>query len=172
LTTRRLGRLPAWGWLLGTLTLLTGVITGVLILNQPSTPAPRTRAYHDLDACLLTDGHGITTGHGAQAWQGLQTYSSKSAVRVSYTPTIGADNPTTATQFLNGLIQRRCRVIVTTGTSQNTAVDNASTHAPNTRFLVIGGIPHDRPNVTTLDPATPHLPNQIAELITKLMKGL
>jgi basic membrane lipoprotein Med (substrate-binding protein (PBP1-ABC) superfamily) len=144
--------------------------TWALWPSSPPTAAPRARAYSDIDVCLLTDAHGISTGQANQAWKGLQNYSKKTTVRVSYVPVIGPANTDNASQFLAGLVQRHCRVIVAVGPAQVTAADTTAQHSPGTGFVLIAAPRRSQTNVVTVDPTDPDLPNSIAAAVTRLAK--
>jgi basic membrane lipoprotein Med (substrate-binding protein (PBP1-ABC) superfamily) len=162
---------PVWATVAAVV--LAAIIAGVIVENSGNTPpaAARARVYRNLDTCLLTDPHGITSGPGLQAWQGLQAYSHLTAVRVSYVQVAGPDTAATARQFLNGLLQRHCQLIVTVGNSQNAAAEEASPTTPNTRFLIIGTPTHLLPNVTAIGPNTANLNNAITQSLTRMMKA-
>lgn len=120
--------------------------------------------------CLLTDAHGIAAEPGRLVWEGMQVYSHSTSVRVSYVQVVGPDTTANAAAFLNGLVRRRCPVVVAVGASQAAAVDTASAAAPGTQFLVVGATRHDHPNVTALDPATGRLGNAVADSLTRISR--
>jgi basic membrane lipoprotein Med (substrate-binding protein (PBP1-ABC) superfamily) len=144
-------------------------IVVVLIRSAPADPEPRARIYRDLDACLLTDSHGIAGTPSSTVWQGMQDYSRRTAVRVSYVPVIGAETTSDAEQFLAGLIQRRCAVIITTGDTQNAAAVTAAAGTAQTEFVIVGSTNEDHPNLTPLAPDDPHLAESVASTLTQLI---
>lgn len=148
------------------------------------TAAPRARAYKDVDVCLLTDAHGISAPPGRQAWQGLQDYSKKSAVRVSYVPVIGPATAKNAAQYLAGLVQRRCRVVVVTGPAQIDAAKGAAQRSPDTGFVLVtdGGqdsssgqgqsdtARKDQANLVSVNATDPGLPGNVSTAVSHLAK--
>lgn len=164
-------RLPA-----GRPRIAAGIGAGLLVVAAlawalwPSPqPGPRARVYKDIDVCLLTDARGITADPARQAWQGLQAYSTATAVRVSYIPALGPATAKNAGQYLAGLVQRHCRVIVTAGEAQAAAVDSAAEPSPGTGFVVIGTIRQDRPNVVGVNPADTALAETVTAAVGRLM---
>ena len=73
----------------------------------------------------------------APAWQGMRNYSHDTAVRISYVPVIGPATAQNASQYLAGLIQRRCRVIIAVGKSQAAAAETAAKSHPGTGFILL-----------------------------------
>lgn len=173
-----LNRVPRKAWIIsGTASGITALATGILVLlpASSSTPEPRARTYRNIDACLLTDSRGISTGTARATWQGMQDYSHATAVRVSYIPVTGPDTTANTEQFLASLIQRHCTTIISTGNTQNMAAIKASPQTPQTRFVIIGNThqnnttPNSPTNLTTLDPADPHLAETVTATLTHLI---
>jgi basic membrane lipoprotein Med (substrate-binding protein (PBP1-ABC) superfamily) len=116
---------------------LVGLAIWALWPSAPQSPTARARVYRDLDVCMLTDSKGITSTPAAPAWQGMQNYSHATAVRISYLPVIGPATAQNASQYLAGLIQRRCRVIIAVGKSQAAAAQTAAKSHPGTGFILL-----------------------------------
>lgn len=144
--------------------------TWALWPSSPPTAAPRARVYRDLDVCLLTDAHGISSDQTSRVWQGLQDFSARTAVRVSYVPVVGPASTENASQFLAGLVQRRCRVVVAVGPAQVAAAEAAAQRSPGTGFLLVGASRRSQPNVASVNPADPGLPDGVATAVTRLAK--
>jgi hypothetical protein len=98
--------------------------------------APHARRYLNVTACLLTDPSGVAPGTAAaRVWAAMQSASLTSHVMVSYLPDTGpADLPV----MLNSLIERRCGVIIATGSTKaaDRVIDAAKAN-PHQRFLLI-----------------------------------
>lgn len=143
---------------------------GPLAIPEPAA-APRARVYRDIDVCLLTDAKGVAAGQARQTWQGLQDYSTATAVRVSYVPVIGPATTKNAAAFLAGLMQRRCQVVVAVGAAQVAAVEQASTRSPDTGFVVVGATRQDRANVVAVSPAEARLSGAVSSAVGRLAKS-
>ena len=152
--------------------LLVALVAGGWVLRSPSPTAdgPRARVYRDTDVCLLTDAHGITAAPASIAWQGLRDFSGRTAVRVSYVPVIGAATPANAGQFLAGLVQRRCRVVVAVGGPQVAAVQARAASTPQVGFVAVGAVDRDQANVVAVSPSDPGLKDQVASAVTRLSR--
>lgn len=161
-----------------TITLVAAVLalaaftTWALWPTPHPTEAARARAYRDVDICMLTDSAGITGPIAAQAWQGMQDYSHDTTVRISYVPLVGPDTTQNADQYLAGLIQRRCRVIIVVGQREITAAGAAARANPDARFILLtngqGAPTIDSPNVVTVNPADTQLRNKIRSSLPAL----
>lgn len=170
-STRWLSTRPLTATALAVGVLAVGVLAWALWpAPAPSGPQPRARAYKDVDVCLLTDSRGITTDPARQTWQGLQTYSRNTSVRVSYVQVTSPDTTANARTFLNGLIQRRCRVVTTIGTAPAAAAEAASPTTPATMFLVVGSstAQHDQRNVVVISPTTDRLADAVSGALSRL----
>lgn len=111
---RRAGRLT---WLAVGIAVTAGVIIAAALWpsgHGQQASRPQARHYLNTTACLLTDQQGITPGApGAVAWRAMQSASLATHVMVSYLADTGGVGATT---MLDTLMQRRCGVIITTGT--------------------------------------------------------
>jgi hypothetical protein len=98
---------------------------------------PQARHYLDATACLLTDPGGIASGTpGAPAWKAMQTASLATHVMVSYLPDTG---PADATVMLSTLMERKCGVIITTGTPVAKVIKAAKADRHQSFVLVAAG---------------------------------
>jgi len=161
------------------LAVTTGIVAAVvtvltvLALRSPeaATPAaPRARVYRDVDVCLLTDAQGLAGDPARLAWQGLQSLSRTGTARVSYVSVPAPGTPDVAAPILNGLVQRRCTVVVAAGTAQTAAVDAVAGTASGTRFVNLTAGPAHA-GVTALDPAAPHLDTALAAAVRTIVGG-
>jgi basic membrane lipoprotein Med (substrate-binding protein (PBP1-ABC) superfamily) len=130
------------------------MVAGALLFRDGDTrpPVPDTRARHytEVDACLLTDGKGITAGTAAaQVWQGMQDASLKTHARVSYAQVTGKQTTGHALPFLNSLLQRSCEVVLATGRAEVAATAQAAPRQGKVDFVLVGG-GHEGGNVTVL----------------------
>ncbi|MDQ0684307.1 basic membrane lipoprotein Med (substrate-binding protein (PBP1-ABC) superfamily) [Streptomyces achromogenes] len=107
--------------------------------DRPPVPDTRARAYTDVDACLLTDGKGITGTTAATVWQGMQDASLRTHARVSYAPVTGEQSVGNARPFLNGLLQRSCDVVLAVGKPEVTAVEATAPQYRKVDFVLVGG---------------------------------
>jgi basic membrane lipoprotein Med (substrate-binding protein (PBP1-ABC) superfamily) len=99
----------------------------------------------------------------------MQEYSRQTAVRVSYLPVTGTGTAADAGQFLAGLLQRRCAVILTTGDVQNTAAVAAADGSADTEFVIVGSTRKDYANITAVAPDDPRLAGTVTETLTRLI---
>jgi hypothetical protein len=118
------------------------VVAGVLVwalwpASQPE--QPRARQYIDVNACLLTGPQGLADPQVTPVWQGMQDASLQTHARVSYLSATGPSTMDNVAPYLNGLLQRRCNIVLAVGSPQVAAVDLQAPKYPNVRFLVIGG---------------------------------
>jgi basic membrane lipoprotein Med (substrate-binding protein (PBP1-ABC) superfamily) len=67
----------------------------------------------------------------------MQNYSHATAVRISNVPVIGPATTRNASQYLAGLIQRRCRVIIAVGNTETAAAETAARSHPSTGFIIL-----------------------------------
>jgi hypothetical protein len=128
--------------------------------------APQARHYLNATACLLTDPRGIAPGTpGAPAWKAMESASLATHVMVSYLPDTG---PADAATMLTTLTERRCGVIVATG-SPAAAVIKAARANPHQRFVLVAA-------TAALKPATPDTivvsPSNAPERIDQVIRGL
>ncbi|GAA3063408.1 hypothetical protein GCM10017562_31110 [Streptomyces roseofulvus] len=132
------------GWAVGSvLVVLLGLlgarlVSGAVGDERGTPPDPRSRAYADRDACLLTDERGIVSGApAAPLWEGMQRASADGRVRVTYVPVMGERTVANARPFLNGLVQRDCEIVVASGPAQVTAATEAAAKNGGVRFVVV-----------------------------------
>lgn len=107
----------------------------ILISAKPA-PAPvrHARTYLNTTACLLTSPSGVTPGGpGAPVWAAMEKASVKTHVMVSYLPATG---PAEVPGLLNSLVERRCGVIVATGTAP-TRIAAAAKANPHQQFILV-----------------------------------
>ncbi|MFF4902091.1 hypothetical protein [Streptomyces sp. NPDC001068] len=116
----------------------------------PRVPDTRARHYTEVDACLLTDGKGITGGTAAEVWQGMQDASSKTHARVSYAQVIGEQNTGNARPFLNGLLQRSCDVVLAVGRPEAAVAAQAAPVHRDVGFVLVGDTAAAGTNVTAV----------------------
>jgi hypothetical protein len=111
----------------------------VLVLTRSSAPpkaAPvaHARVYLNTTACLLTNPAGVSPGGpGAPVWAAMEKASVKTHVMVSYLPATG---PAEVPGLLNTLVERRCGVIVATGTAPGRVVAVAKAN-PHQQFVLV-----------------------------------
>lgn len=168
-------RAPSRRALAVTTGIVAAVVTVLTVLAlrspEPTTPAaPRARVYRDVDVCLLTDAQGLAGDPARLAWQGLQSLSRTGTARVSYVSVPAPGTPDVAGPILNGLVQRRCTVVVATGTAQTAAVDAVAGTASGTRFVNLTAGPAHA-GVTALDPAAPNLDTALATAVRTIVGG-
>ena len=168
-------RAPSRRALAVTTGIVAAVVTVLTVLAlrspEPTTPAaPRARVYRDVDVCLLTDAQGLAGDPARLAWQGLQSLSRTGTARVSYVSVPAPGTPDVAAPILNGLVQRRCTVVVATGTAQTAAVDAVAGTASGTRFVNLTAGPAHA-GVTALDPAAPNLDTALATAVRTIVGG-
>ncbi|MFI8323281.1 BMP family ABC transporter substrate-binding protein [Streptomyces sp. NPDC085529] len=132
------------GWAVGSvLVVLLGLlgarlVSGAVGDERGTPPDPRSRAYADRDACLLTDERGIVSGApAAPLWEGMQRASADGRVRVTYVPVMGERTVANARPFLNGLVQRDCEIVVASGPAQVAAATEAAAKNGGVRFVVV-----------------------------------
>jgi hypothetical protein len=115
---------------------------------------PQARPYLDATACLLTGPSGIAPGTpGAPVWRAMQAASLATHVMVSYLPDTG---PADAAVLLSTLVERRCGVIITSGTSAATVIKVASAGRQQAFVLVVAPGPAvlaGPPNTVIVSPA-------------------
>jgi hypothetical protein len=126
-----------WLVVAGVLAVVGGVVAWWL-WPSGSAPAPRARHYRDVDACLLTDEQGLAGGQAAAVWAGMRDASAATRARVSYLPVVGEQTSENALPYLNGLIQRRCDVVLAAGPAEVAAVLADAGQFPAVRFVVVG----------------------------------
>ena len=168
-------RAPSRRALAVTTGIVAAVVTVLTVLAlrspEPTTPAaPRARVYRDVDVCLLTDAQGLAGDPARLAWQGLQSLSRTGTARVSYVSVPAPGTPDVAGPILKGLVQRRCTVVVATGTAQTAAVDAVAGTASGTRFVNLTAGPAHA-GVTALDPAAPNLDTALATAVRTIVGG-
>jgi hypothetical protein len=115
---------------------------------------PQARPYLDATACLLTGPSGIAPGTpGAPVWRAMQAASLTTHVMVSYLPDTG---PADAAVLLSTLGQRRCGVIITSGTAAAKVIKAARARRQQTFVLVAPpgpAVPAGPPNAVVVSPA-------------------
>jgi basic membrane lipoprotein Med (substrate-binding protein (PBP1-ABC) superfamily) len=152
-----------------TAALLLGLAVWALWPSPAQPQTVRARIYRDIDVCMLTDSKGITATPAGPAWQGMQKYSHDTAVRISYIPVTGPATPQNASQYLAGLIQRRCRVIIAVGKPQTAAAETAAKSHPSIGFILLTNgqaTPGTDPaNLLTVDQTD-------TQLVTKIQTGI
>jgi len=118
-------------------------VTGAVVALWPSSPAAaRARGYQDVTACLLTDERGLAGQQAGAAWAGMQDASATSHARVQYVAALGPQSPSAARTYLAGLVQRRCTVILASGTAPTRAVTAVAATHLEIRFVTVGGTAH------------------------------
>lgn len=140
----RMFRRARWWWAVPAVLVVGGLLTWLL---WPSAPAARARSYRDVDACLLTDGQGLSGAQAAAVWAGMQDASADTRVRVSYLAVQGEGTVGNALPYLAGLLQRGCDVVLATGPAEVSAVVADAKTYPKVRFVVVGASAAG-PNVT------------------------
>jgi hypothetical protein len=136
-------------WLIGVGSIAAAVaLTFAIVASWTSgqhRSAPQARHYLNATACLLTDPRGIAPGTpGARAWKAMEAASLATHVMVSYLPDTG---PADAATMLNTLTERRCGVIVATG-SPAVVLIKAAHASPHQRFVLVAA-------TAALKPGTP-----------------
>jgi hypothetical protein len=126
-------------WLaMGTsLTIIAATAIATWALWPRPAASPHARTYLDVTACLLTAPSGIAPGApAATVWAAMQTASLATHVMVSYLPETA---PADATDMLSTLAERRCGVIIATGTAASPVIRVARAH-PRQRFLLVTAV--------------------------------
>ncbi len=127
-------RVPRWLLAAGAATVLT--VAGAAAWSWWPRPAAvaHARQYLNVSACLLTGPAGIAPGTpAAPVWAAMQSASLATHVMVSYLPDTG---PADARPMLNTLIERRCGVIVATGTAASDVIAAGKAN-PGQHFLLV-----------------------------------
>ncbi|MCH0570983.1 BMP family ABC transporter substrate-binding protein [Streptomyces sp. MUM 136J] len=118
--------------------------------EKPAPPDPRARQYRDFDACLLTDDKGITAGApAAPVWAGMQEASSDTRIRVTYVPVMGDQSEAAVRPVFNGLVQRRCEVILAAGSTEVKVAQEEAARNPEVRFVLLDGT-REASNITNV----------------------
>lgn len=132
-----------WAWIAGSVgVLVLGLVAAWLFAGEEkhTPPDPRARQYKDFNACLLTDDKGITSGTtAATVWDGMQEASSDTQVRVTYVPVTGEQTTENALPFVNGLLQRKCSVVLAVGEAQVKAAEQQAPTHEKIRFVTVDG---------------------------------
>ncbi|WP_236240478.1 BMP family ABC transporter substrate-binding protein [Streptomyces sp. CC228A] len=132
-----------WAWVAGsTGVLVLGLLAAWLLAGdgKPTPPDPRARQYKDFNACLLTDDKGVTSGTtAATVWEGMQEASGDTRVRVTYVPVTGPQTVDNALPFMNGLLQRKCAVVLAVGEPQVKAAEQQADTHQKIRFVTVDG---------------------------------
>jgi basic membrane lipoprotein Med (substrate-binding protein (PBP1-ABC) superfamily) len=117
------------------------IVAGLLTwwLWPSGSAAPRARQYRDVDACLLTDPHGLAGARVAPVWAGMQDASAATRIRVSYLAAQGEDTLGNALPYLASLLQRGCSVVLAADPTEVAAVAADAPKYPKVRFVVVGG---------------------------------
>jgi hypothetical protein len=91
--------------------------------------------------------------------------------RVQYLPVTGEATVGNALPYLNGLLQRRCSVLVAVGPAQVDAVNSVAGRYPAVKFVVVGGRA-SAGNVTALDGSSDaKIHDAIRELVTDAVRS-
>ena len=127
-------------WSYGAIAALAAVLAVVTWFAWEPVPpeTPRAREYRNYDICLLTGEQGIATGPAKAAWEGLQTVSLETKVRLSYLTVTGEQTAARAQQFVASQVQQKCGIIVAVGAHQVAAVNEVKDKYPTVRFVVTG----------------------------------
>ncbi|MDH2393310.1 BMP family ABC transporter substrate-binding protein [Streptomyces sp. HNM0663] len=133
-----------WAWVAGSVAVLVAGLVGTWLWlggeEESTPPDPRARQYKDFNACLLTDDKGITSGTtAATVWEGMQEASGDTRVRVTYVPVTGEQTAGNALPFMNGLLQRKCSVVLAVGEAQVKAAEQRADDHKDIRFVTVDG---------------------------------
>lgn len=112
------------------------VVLAIVLVSAKSTKAPaaHARVYLNTTACLLTNPSGVAPGGpGAPVWAAMEKASVTTHVMVSYLPATG---PAAVPGLLNSLVERRCGVIIATGTAPGRVAAAAKAN-PGQRFILV-----------------------------------
>lgn len=112
------------------------VVLALTLSSGPpaAAPAAHARVYLNTTACLLTNPAGVSPGGpGAPVWAAMEKASVKTHVMVSYLPASGAAE---VPGLLNTLVERRCGVIVATGTAPGRVAAVAKAN-PHQQFILV-----------------------------------
>jgi len=110
-------------------------VTAWIVWPRPAA-APQARQYLNVSACLLTGPGGVVTGTpGAPVWAEMEKASLATRVMVSYLPETGSG----VGIMLNTMAERRCGVIITTGTAP-APVTAAAKANPRQHYLVVAPV--------------------------------
>lgn len=126
----------SWGAIAGLAAILAAVVWFAWPTEEPE--VPRAREYRDYDMCLLTGEKGIADGPAKAAWDGMQTVSLETKVRLSYLSVTGEQTAARAQQFVAAQVQQKCGIIVAVGPQQVEAVNAVKDKYPAVRFIVPG----------------------------------
>lgn len=96
--------------------------------RRPTPPAPVNNIAQNLRACLLTDGSPA----GLEVWKALQDIASRSAINVQQETQPA--NTVGDSSYLNGLVQRRCALILVVGEGPTSVIDAVAKAHPEALF--------------------------------------
>jgi ABC transporter substrate-binding protein PnrA-like len=147
------------------------VVAGLVTwLAWPSAPEPpRARPYLEYTACLLTDAQGVAGPVAKPVWDGMEEASLATHAKVQNQQVVGEATVGNALPYLNGMLQRRCAVVVAVGAAQIEAVGTVAQRYPEVRFIVVGaGAPGK--NVTAVtglsgDPLRDRVRDLVADIV-------
>ncbi|MFF4599835.1 BMP family ABC transporter substrate-binding protein [Amycolatopsis sp. NPDC001319] len=129
-------------WWVAAAVVVVGVFAAVVFWpagKGDDLPPPRARVYADFAMCLLTGPQGLAEPGVGQVWDGMQDASAATKAKVSYLAAAGAKSEAAYLPYLNSLLQRRCNVIVTTGSTANAVAAQQASGHPQVRFVAVGG---------------------------------
>lgn len=138
---------PRPWWIVGAATVIVAVcVVATVVSGGKSTPAPvRAREYSAHQACLLTGPRGISADTAKAVWAGMQDASLATHAKASYLSVLGPATAANALPYVNTLVARDCDLIIGTGGPETTALRQASTTNPATRFLLVSAHPATTP---------------------------
>ncbi|HKT00991.1 MAG TPA: hypothetical protein VJT31_15800 [Rugosimonospora sp.] len=125
-----------WAGLAG-LIVLTGLTIWITHRGR-QLPPPRARVYTAFDACLLTDGQGVSGQAAAPVWAGMQAASTKTSGKVSFLSVYGPDTAANAVSYVNTLVQRKCDLVLAVGGAEVAAAQGQARQFTSTHFVLVG----------------------------------
>ncbi len=118
------------------------VVAGSLVwvgVSGGAARASRARRYLTFTACLVTGSQGVASGEAAVVWAGMEQASVATRVQVEFLPVKVGSSAAAAVPYVDGLLQRRCGVVIATGAAQVAALDAAAAGGPSAVLAVVGG---------------------------------
>jgi hypothetical protein len=131
-------------------------------------PAPRARAYANVDACLLTGPGGVADPAAAPVWAGMADVSATGQVRTSYLAVPAPATAASVQSHLGSLLVSKCDLIIAVGDPERAAVLAQAPNFPSVHFLVLGPAARVSPNVETLDFAPSGIRAAVASAVRTL----
>jgi basic membrane lipoprotein Med (substrate-binding protein (PBP1-ABC) superfamily) len=131
-----------WGGAVALVLGVAGVVTAALWPSPESVydPPARARQYIAFSACLLTGPEGLADAAAQAVWSGMQAASSATRAKVTYLAAVGSDESVgSVTPFVNSLVQRHCRLILTVGDVEVRAAQAVAASNGGTDFVLVGG---------------------------------